>query len=260
MRLFAVSLSCILLWHNASAIAQEKWGTIKGRIVWDGDTIPEPEDLTPLVKKYPDADFCLKEGRLLDEKWVIDPKSRGIRWTFVWLSNGDPKLGNPLPIHPALQVPANPFVEINIPLCSFVPHAVGVHQGQQLVVKNTSPVTHNLLHAGPAAIGNGLLQPGKQLVINNLMANRAPEAFSCSIHPWMRGYVRVFNHPYFEVTGEDGAFEIQNAPAGRFNLIVWHPYGGYRFGARGRQGEVIEIDANRVKDLGELRFPSPKVY
>ena len=56
----------------------------------------------------------------------------------------------------------------------------------------------------------------------------------------MTGYVRVFDHPYYALTDEDGTFEIKNAPAGKFRIVFWHE-NGVRGGAKGRFGEVIQI-------------------
>jgi len=52
-----------------------------------------------------------------------------------------------------------------------------------------------------------------------------PISYKCSIHPWMSGYVRVFEHPYYAVTDDDGKFEIKNAPVGKFRIVFWHESG-----------------------------------
>jgi hypothetical protein len=44
----------------------------------------------------------------------------------------------------------------------------------------------------------------------------------CDIHPWMNAYVAVVPHPYFAVTGPDGAFELPNLPPGTYTVEVWH--------------------------------------
>jgi hypothetical protein len=31
----------------------------------------------------------------------------------------------------------------------------------------------------------------------------------CNLHPWMRSYVFVFAHPYFDVTQTDGSFDLK---------------------------------------------------
>jgi len=80
---------------------------------------------------------------------------------------------------------------------------------------------------------------------------------SCTIHPWMNGWVRVFNHPYYAVTDEHGNFELKNVPAGQFRVVVWHGSGGFLGGADGRDGQVVIIDAGKTKDLGNLEYTPP---
>jgi hypothetical protein len=43
----------------------------------------------------------------------------------------------------------------------------------------------------------------------------------CNIHGWMHAWVGVVAHPYFAVTGMDGAFELRNVPPGTYTLEVW---------------------------------------
>jgi hypothetical protein len=40
--------------------------------------------------------------------------------------------------------------------------------------------------------------------------------------PWVRGYIAVFDHPYFAVTDASGAFRIDSLPAGTYTVKVWH--------------------------------------
>ena len=44
----------------------------------------------------------------------------------------------------------------------------------------------------------------------------------CNIHAWMHSYIGVVDHPYFAVTGPDGAFEWKNVPPGDYTIVVWH--------------------------------------
>ena len=44
----------------------------------------------------------------------------------------------------------------------------------------------------------------------------------CALHPFARGYIAVFDHPYFAVTDAKGAFRIDGLPAGTYNVKVWH--------------------------------------
>lgn len=44
----------------------------------------------------------------------------------------------------------------------------------------------------------------------------------CEMHPWVRGYVAVFDHPYFAITDDTGGFTIDQLPAGTYAVKVWH--------------------------------------
>ena len=37
----------------------------------------------------------------------------------------------------------------------------------------------------------------------------------------MKSYIAVFANPYFQVTGEDGSFKIENVPPGTYKLTAW---------------------------------------
>ena len=43
----------------------------------------------------------------------------------------------------------------------------------------------------------------------------------CNIHPWMKAWVGVTEHPYHAVTGADGAFTLKNLPPGKYTIEAW---------------------------------------
>jgi len=43
----------------------------------------------------------------------------------------------------------------------------------------------------------------------------------------MRAYVSVIGHPFFAVTGEEGAFELKGVPAGTYVLEAVHEKYGH---------------------------------
>jgi hypothetical protein len=89
--------------------------------------------------------------------------------------------------------------------------------------------------------------------INNLIADRFPVTLTCNIHPWMNGWVRVFDHPYFAVTDADGKFEIPQAPVGNYLLFVWHESAGFLDGKAGRNGRPVAIVPAGL-DVGQLQL------
>lgn len=226
------------------------WGAIKGKIVWDGD-IPKPVAIN--VDK--DQGHCLSKGAINSEQWVIG-KDKGIRWVLVWLIP-DPTTGaKTLPIHPDLKEPKDKSVSIDQPCCMFIPHVLALREGQDLLVKNSAPVAHNVNWTGHPLYnpgGNVLVPPGKEYTIQGLKAQKLPLPVNCNIHGWMKAYVGVFNHPYFVVTDENGAFEIKNAPAGKHRLMIWHDT-GYLGGSSGSTGKEVEIKAGGNTDLGNITW------
>jgi hypothetical protein len=75
----------------------------------------------------------------------------------------------------------------------------------------------------------------------------------------MKGYIRIFNHPYYAVTADDGTFEIKDAPAGEYRIAVWHEGMGwvaFDDADAGKKGKLITIKADGITDLGT--FPLTK--
>jgi hypothetical protein len=244
-------ITVVLLGSASMVAADDKWVTLKGRVVYDG----EPPTATE-INVTADQSHCLEKGKLFNETWIVNKSNKGVRNAFVWLAS-DPATasGKDLPIHPSLQAIAKPNVEMGQPRCGFVPHVLGLREGQSLVVKNDSPVTHNVRWEGsplknPA--GNETISAGKAMTISKLKADRFPVTISCSIHPWMKAFVRVFDHPYFAVTDDNGNFEIPLAPVGKYRLFVWHEGCGWKGGAAGKSGDELDIQPGTIKDLGNL--------
>jgi len=48
------------------------------------------------------------------------------------------------------------------------------------------------------------------------------------VHPWMGAWVGVMEHPFFQVTGPDGAFTLAGLPAGSYEIEVRHETLGVR--------------------------------
>ncbi len=248
---------CVCQYQTATAQANQ-WGTVKGKITWGGKVIPKQEPIAAVMVN-PDKMACMAGGNIVvDEKYVVNPKNKGLRYAFVWLEQADPANKAPLPVSPSLKEIKNKQIVLDQPLCAFTPHAFALRQGQEILAKNTSTIGHNLKWAGFVNAGNNVLIPaGQSFAIKDLKVDRIPLKFECNIHPWMNGYVMVFDHPYFAVTDANGAFEIKDAPVGDYRLVVRHGEGGWMGGAKGKQGKKIAIKGGAATDLGDTVFPEP---
>lgn len=234
----------------AVADDDKNWGTIKGRIVFAGDKLPDPAE----VKVDKDQAHCLEKGKIFSDEWVVNKENKGVKWVFVWLAPEPGGTVKKLPIHPSLKEPKDQKVEIDQPHCMFIPHSLALREGQVLVGKNSSPIAHNMNVAGhptknPAR--NIIIPPKATQEFDGLQADDWPVSVQCNIHGWMKAWVRVFDHPYFAVTDADGNFEIKNAPAGEWRLRSWHD-SGWRGGAAGKAGDKITVKGGTTTDLGKL--------
>lgn len=239
----------------APAPAQQGFGTIKGRLVWGGATVPEP---TVLVEKgdtsVKDAQVCAAET-LLDRGLAIDPDTKGIAHAFAYLAQ--PKGANPEAVKALLD--KQPDVVLDQEYCEFLPYSLAMHQDQPITIKSSDPVGHNVRFSGfvnPAK--NIALPPQGSLPPQKLKAERRPMQINCDIHPWMKGWLFVFDHPFFAITGEDGSFEITGVPAGTQNIVVWQEKVGYATNGAAR-GMAVTVKAGEVTDLGEIQLDPAKV-
>ncbi len=228
--------------------APEPWGTIQGRVVWAGDDAPTP---TPVVMDKDQA-VCSKKGPIFKTDYVVNPKNKGVRWAVVWLVNADDYL-KPLPVYPNLKEVAQKEVVLDQPCCQFEPHIVCLREGQTLVARNSGTIPHNTKIDSPGDNPNlnPLVPPGASVSVPNWKADWRPSLVSCGIHPWMSAYVRVFDHPYFAVTDEDGHFKIDKAPAGKVRIVAWQESVGYLDKGL-KRGDPIEIAPAGVT---EVNFP-----
>lgn len=234
-----------------SALQAQEWGSLKGRVVWAGSESPALEK----VKVDKDQDHCLSKGDINSEKFVINPKNKGVKWVFTWLVDPKDAKGK-IPVHPSLAEPSAKEVVIDQPCCKFEPHVLGLREGQILVAKNSSPIPHNvnLVSVGKNPSKNEIVPPGRAVKVEGWVSATAPTLVKCDIHPWMIGYVRVFNHPYFAITDEDGNFEMKNAPVGEWNLVVWQEEAGWVTGDR--KGIPVKIASGDSKPISIELKPS----
>jgi hypothetical protein len=237
--------------------SESGWGTIHGQVVLAGDAVPAPKPVS--VTK--DENHCLSKGPIYSEELVVNKVNHGVRWAFVWLAPVD-KSAPPLAIHPSQKGIKEKQVTIDQPCCMFVPHALAIRQGQEVVAKNSAPISHNVHWTGHPLKnpgGNRIIPPGQELTIEGLKADRLPVQITCDIHGWMKAYLRVFDHPYFAVTDENGKFEIRQAPAGKCLLVVWHEAVGWVTPRKdgGDPGILIDIKDGEA-DVGKILMRTPE--
>jgi hypothetical protein len=100
---------------------------------------------------------------------------------------------------------------------------MGIMVGQPYRILNSDGVLHNI-HTLPKV--NPAFNKGMPPTLKEASTVfEKPEAVfhvKCDVHPWMSAWVRVFNHPFFSVTGTDGKFTISGLDAGTYEITAWH--------------------------------------
>lgn len=137
--------------------------------------------------------------------------------------------------------PAQPAV-VEQKGCMYEPHVVALRANQPLEVLNEDATSHNI-HPLPAnnREWNKAEPPGSKLE-EAFAREEIAIPVKCNLHPWMRGYIAVFKHPYFMVTGKDGSFELRNLPPGTYTIKAWHE-------KLGTSTQTVTVGANEAKEI-----------
>ena len=127
--------------------------------------------------------------------------------------------------------------------CQYRPHVFGVQAGQPIEILNSDMTLHNI-HAWPQTnqefnMGQSL-QGMKDTHVFTTQEVMVP--FRCDVHKWMNSFVGVVAHPFFAVTGADGAFQLKGLPPGTYTIEAWHE----KFGTKTAS---VTIGAKESKDV-----------
>ncbi len=186
--------------------SKHKHGTLKGNVKYEGK-VPKPKSLRL------DADpFCgsSHDGKVFSESFVID-ENMNLKNVLVWLK--DVAYSGEITQEPAI---------LDQKGCLYTPHVLGVMKGQTVLIKNSDNTLHNIHsmeekndqfnYAMPSVVKE------KKTIFNE---TEEPFYIKCDVHPWMKSWVLVEDHPYFAVTDEQGNFSIENIPPGQYEVIAW---------------------------------------
>ena len=103
----------------------------------------------------------------------------------------------------------------------FVPHLLAVTVGTVVDFPNNDITYHNVFSLSRAKrFDLGRYAAGKSKGVR--MDRPGVVRVFCDIHSHMSAFVLVFNHPYFDVTDEDGRFELPALAPGTYTLVGWY--------------------------------------
>lgn len=182
-----------------------------------------------------------KDNPLMTSDVVVGPKG-GLKNVFVRITRG-------LESYEFIS-PEKP-VELDQKSCVFVPRVFGVMVDQPILIRNSDPTVHNVHMMCQENEEINFIQPKKgQSTKKVLSESEGPFLIKCDIHPWMKSWCTVMEHPFFAVSAEDGSFAIKGLPPGTFTLSAWHE-------KYGQQTIRLKL-ADKESKKQEFSFPTGK--
>ena len=222
-----VALAAGVLAGEASA--QPNTGSIKGRVRLNGKS---PGNTVIRMGVDPMCSKMNAGKRVLQES-VVTSADGGLSNVFVRLQGS----------FPSTPAPAQPVV-IDQRGCIYTPRVVGARVGQTLEVRNSDALLHNVHSSSGRGNSFNVGQPKAGLVYRfKLKDEEAMIHIGCDVHRWMTAYVGVTTNPYFAVTGDGGAFQIDKVPAGAHTIQTWHEvYGPLTKTVNVKPGATVTVD------------------
>jgi plastocyanin len=142
----------------------------------------------------------------------------------------------------SLQFPTPGAVLLDQNGCVYLPHVLGVMAGQDITIKNSDGLLHNI-NASPAEQrGFNTSQPVAMETTRAFGTAEVMVPLRCDVHGWMNAYVGVLDHPYHSVSNGSGAFSLSTLPPGDYVIEAWHErYGTQTQNVTVTTGQTAEV-------------------
>jgi plastocyanin len=214
---------------DVTTVDPAKAASVSGKITLEGEA-PKP---APLNLGADEDCKAMHQEPLLSEQVVVGADG-ALQNVFVYVKSG----------LEGQFAPSKDIVTIDQKGCVYRPHVVGVQVGQTLRVTNSDPTLHNV-HPLPRTNNefNKSQAAGAGPMDSTFTKPELMIPVKCNIHPWMRAYINVSEHPFFAVSGADGTFTIKGLPPGEYTIEAVHEkYGNQEAKVTVGEGETGTVD------------------
>tara|TARA_Y100000590_G_scaffold468038_1_gene649122 strand:- start:1075 stop:1758 length:684 start_codon:yes stop_codon:yes gene_type:complete len=225
-------MTCFILFSFIDA------GTLKGHVKYDGKAPKKKRlrmDADPVCGSSHSGPVYGENFKMAEDGSMED--------ALIWLKNVSYSDG----------APAVPVV-LDQKGCIYTPHVFGMVAGQDLLIKNSDATLHNI-HSMPKVNKEfNFAMPKVVKEKKSTFAKSEPDPFyiKCDVHPWMKSWVLVLDHPYFSVTDMNGNFSIENIPAGTYEVVCWQE----KFGSKRALSATVTIGSGETTK--DFIFSRPK--
>ena len=181
-------------------------GTLIGNVKYDG---PVPK-ARPLKMDADPVCGASHTEKMLSESFIVDD-NKNLKNVLVWLKNAS--YDGPILNEPAI---------LDQKGCIYTPHVLGIMKDQKVIIKNSDATLHNIHSMAEKNEQFNFAMP-KVVKEKETSFTKVEDPFyiKCDVHPWMKSWVIVQDHPYFAVTDENGNYSIENIPPGNYEVVFW---------------------------------------
>ena len=167
---------------------------------------------TPPERKMIDVSTCQTGTKALQEETIVVGVNGGLKEVVITLNDAPTTSGN--------QQLAATLDQID---CRYVPHVLALQVGQPLSITSSDSCFHNVYLRGTNTEGRNYNFQRAGIVETVNFDRPGIVETRCNVHPWMNASIVVTGSPFFAVSAADGSFTISRVPAGRYEVVAWHP-------------------------------------
>ena len=113
--------------------------------------------------------------------------------------------------------------------CMYEPRVLAAMVNQPFEVRNEDQTIHNVHSMSRENKAWNKSEPvGDPPIQATFTKPELAIPIACNIHPWMRAFLFVFAHPYFDITPRSGEFALKSLPPGTYTIEVWQERFGFQ--------------------------------
>jgi len=212
---FVAALVAAVALLGSVSPAHAQGGTIVGEVKVTG-TPPAPKT----IKVNKDTEVCGPEKKIVD---VAVGPGNGLANAVVAVTD-------------AKGAKAAKKAVLDQKGCEFRPPVLVMAPGE-VDILNSDGVLHNIHTFSTVNPSINKAQPKFKKTMTEKFDKPEVIKVQCDAHSWMHGWIMVTENPA-ATTDEKGSFKLENVPAGKHKVEVWHP-------VLGKQTKEVDVKAGQ---------------